>query len=200
MQTPYRLRTGGWKVINLEESKVLSMLPPVLQKDSDIIAAAKALDKSTCSINKLTNKLNFVVNPNLTDHNLLDALAADFHVDFYNKDFPIETKQKLIEESMILHMEKGTAKAVEDLITAVFGEGQVQEWFEYGGQPFHFKVITSNREVTNERALEFIRALESVKRKSAVLESVNILQAELMNIYIGAVVHTGGTYLFRQVV
>lgn len=187
-------------MINLEESRVLSLLPPMLQKDSDIIAAATALDKSTRTTYHLINKLNFVVDPNLTDHQLLDAVAADFHVDFYDKSFPVEIKQKLIEESMILHMEKGTGKAVEDLITAVFGEGMVEEWFEYGGQPYHFKVITNNPSATNERAHEFIRALESVKRKSAVLESVNILQSESMNLYVGTVVHTGGKYLFRQVV
>lgn len=185
---------------NIEKLKVLSLLPPLLQKDRDIIAAANSLDISAKSTYQLIQQLNFITNPNLNDHKLLDAVAADFHVDFYDKEFSIEIKQNLIEESMILHMEKGTGAAVEDLITAVFGEGKVEEWFEYGGLPYHFKVITSNPEVTNERAQEFIRALESVKRKSAVLETVTILQSENMKLYVGTVTHTGGKYLFRQVV
>ena len=187
-------------MIKVEDLKILSLLPPLLQKDPDIIAASKALDKSSSETLRLAKNLDFFVNPNLTDDALLDAIAADLHVDFYDKNFSVEIKQRLINESMILHMEKGTPKAVEDLISAVFGEGKVEEWFDYDGQPFHFKVFTSDPSATNLRAHEFIRALESVKRKSAVLESVNILQSESMDIYIGAVVHTGGKNLYRQVV
>lgn len=184
---------------SLDDLSILSILPNSIKHDKDIIAAARSLDKSTSRTLTEARKLNFFVNPNLTDNKLLDVVAADLHVDFYDETYPIEVKQKLINESMIIHMEKGTGKAVENLINAVFGDGEVEEWFEYGGAPFHFRIITSNQTVTNERAQEFIRALNSVKRKTAILESITMLQAEQMNLYIGAMVHVGDKYLFKQV-
>lgn len=185
---------------SIEEISLLTILPNSLKNDSDIIAAAKSLDHSMSRSLIEAQKLDFFVNPNLKDDKLLDIVAADLHVDFYDESYPIEVKQKLINDSMIIHMEKGTGKAVENLMNAVFGDGVVEEWFEYGGQPFHFRVITSNRSVTNERAQEFIRALNSVKRKTAILESITMLQAEQMNLYIGAFVHVGDKYIFKQVV
>ncbi|MER2169044.1 MAG: phage tail protein I [Psychrobacillus psychrodurans] len=185
---------------SIEEISLLTILPNSLKNDPDIIAAAKSLDNSTSRSLSEAQKLDFFVNPNLKDDKLLDIVAADLHVDFYDESYPIEVKQKLINDSMIIHMEKGTGKAVENLMNAVFGDGVVEEWFEYGGQPFHFRVVTSNRSVTNERAQEFIRALNSVKRKTAILESITMLQAEQMSLYIGAFVHVGDKYIFKQVV
>lgn len=185
-------------MIKIEELRLLSLLPPSIKSDPDIQAAATVLDKSGEKTLQLIKKLNFFVNPHLADHDLLDAVAADLHVDFYDKTFSIETKRRLIDESMILHMEKGTAKSVEDLLTTVFGQGEVEEWYEYGGLPYHFRIYTSDKSATNERANEFIRALESVKRKSTVLESITILQSENMNLYFGTVVHIREKYLFKQ--
>ncbi|WP_313891113.1 phage tail protein I [Psychrobacillus sp.] len=183
----------------LDDLSILSILPSSIKHDKDIIAAAKSLDNSTSRSLVEARKLDFFVNPNLTDNKLLDIVAADLHVDFYDSSYPIEIKQKLINESMIIHMEKGTGKAVEDLINAVFGDGEVEEWFEYGGEPFHFRVITSNQSVTNERAQEFIRALNSVKKRTAILESITMLQAEQMNLFSGAFVHVGDKHIFKQV-
>ncbi|MFX3672867.1 MAG: phage tail protein I [Paenisporosarcina sp.] len=185
---------------SLNNSSVLSLLPTSLQVDEDIKAAVITLDRSTSELLQYARKLSFFVNPLITEHNLLDAVAADLHVDFYDKSFSIDIKQALIRNSFTLHMSKGTPQAVEDLISTVFGEGIVEEWFEYGGEPFHFRIVTNNESITNERAQEFIRALETVKRKSAILESVTINQVETMDIFIGAFVHSGDKYLFKQVV
>lgn len=184
----------------IDDLTLLTILPNSIKNDPDIIAAARSLDYSTSRSLLEARKLDFFVNPNLNDDKLLDIVARDLHVDFYDDTYPIEVKQKLIDESMIIHMEKGTGKSVENLINAVFGDGQVEEWFEYGGEPFHFRILTSNQSVTNERAQEFIRALNSVKRKTAILESITMLQAEQMNLYMGAIVHVGDKYIFKQVV
>ena len=44
----------------------------------------------------------------------------------------------------------GTRRAVERVVTAYFGSGQVQHWYEYGGRPHFFKILTNNPQVTAE--------------------------------------------------
>lgn len=78
-------------------------------------------------------------------------------------------------------------------------EGRVEEWFEYGGNPFHFRVMTNNPEVTQDKAIEFYRAVESVKRLSARLEKVILSQTEEMSLYVGCVLHVGEKMTVRQV-
>lgn len=95
----------------------------------------------------------------------------------------------MIKNAIPFHRRKGTPSAIDDLISLLFGEGRVEEWFEYGGEPHHFQVITNNTDVTSNRAEEFIRAVESVSRLSVVLDRVAITQAEDLGIYFGGTVH-----------
>ncbi|PCK69941.1 hypothetical protein PL1_2883 [Paenibacillus larvae subsp. larvae B-3650] len=128
-----------------------------------------------------------------------NELAYQFHVDFYDPSLPIEKKRELVKKSIPFHRRKGTPSAVEELISIIFGEGRVEEWFEYGGKPFHFRVLTNNPEVTQDKAIEFYRAVESVKRLSAHLERVILYQAEEMSLYMGCALHVGEKMTVRQV-
>ena len=96
---------------------------------------------------------------------------------------------------------EATPAAVEQLVQIVFGEGKMVEWFEYDDAPGpgYFKIVTSNPAATNEQAARFIRAMDSVKRKSAWLHKVELTQVEQMNMYVGAILHTGGKITLRQV-
>ena len=64
-----------------------------------------------------------------------------------------------------------TRAAVEELITSVFGEGRVEEWFDYGGEPFYFKVYT-NATFTEDMISKFDNMLEKVKNTRSKLETV----------------------------
>lgn len=59
------------------------------------------------------------------------------------------------------------------------------------GEPYHFRVVTNNADVTAVRAQEFIAAVDAVKRLSAVLDSVTISQAEQLPLYFGGFLHFG---------
>lgn len=127
-------------MINVKDSKLYDLLPVNLRDDRDIVAAAEAIDESNKSINSFVEKLNFRSNPEIQDDYILDALAADMHVDYYDKNFPSDIKRKIIDNSMILHMLKGTAGSVERALATVNLNGVVQEWWEYDGDPYHFQI------------------------------------------------------------
>lgn len=179
---------------NLRDLDVKKLLPNSLHKDKFTIALLRAFYEEVLSILDKTEE-NLLSFPD----SLLDLLAFEKHVDFYDPSLPIEQKRQLIDRSRFFHRQKGTPAAVEDLIITLFGEGKVVEWFEYDGQPYHFKVVTNNRSVTQEKAQEFIKALNSVKRLTAILDKVELTQTEDMNIYFAGVLHTGDQITIRQV-
>lgn len=181
------------------EVPLLDLLPNSLKHDPDIIAASRAIDTGFLLLADEVNNLILLPRVNELSEDLLDHLAYYLHVDFYDRSLEIETKRKLVNDSVYLHQIKGTPKAVEHLIETLFNEGQVQEWFEYGGDPYTFRVITSNPAVSNERASEFIRALDSVKNMRSHLESVILEQTENVNLYFGGNVHVGSYETYRQV-
>jgi phage tail P2-like protein len=181
--------------IDMASFSLVHLLPDSLKNDEN-----KALAEAMTEVFKRVYQESEHLDPTkpIPVH-LLDTVALEEHVDFYDPSLTVEQKRQLIDRSYFFHRQKGTPAAVEQLIEIVFGEGKVVEWFEYGALPGYFKVVTSNTAVTNELAAQFIRALDSVNRESAWLEKVEITQVEQMSLYVGAVLHTGDKMTLRQV-
>jgi phage tail P2-like protein len=183
----------------IDATKLLDILPPNLRNDQDLIAAAHTIDDGFFEMVDLAN--NLVILPRISDlgSDLIDHLAYQTHVDFYETSAPLEVRRSLVENSLNTHRLKGTPAAVENLIETFFDDANIEEWFEYRGAPHHFRVVTSNSSVTSERADEFVRALDSVKRHSSKLEAVVILSHEEMELNFGGFVHIGSKDEYRQV-
>ncbi|GIO33731.1 hypothetical protein J2TS6_48720 [Paenibacillus albilobatus] len=170
---------------DVKNMSLLDLLPTSIRYDPGVIAIAQALDEQIrVAVDEIYKLPLFSRLDELTDDEA-DELAWQFHVDFYDPALPIEQKRELVKNAFKFHRRKGTPAAIEDLITILFGEGKVEEWFEYGGVPGRFRVITNNPAVTLDRAQEFYRAVESVKRLSAHLEEVILSQTESLQLYFG---------------
>jgi phage tail P2-like protein len=175
-------------MIKLQTASLMDILPANLQADEDLSAAAMALDAELQSLAVDISNLDLFSRFNDWTDTEVDELAWQYRPPYYDPDLPLEQKRLLVKNAIPFHRKKGTPAAVEDLITLLFGEGRVEEWFEYGGVPYHFQVTTNNADVTTTRAEEFIRAVESVKRLSAVLDRVTISQAEELGLYFGGLI------------
>lgn len=180
-------------MIDIYAVSLLDLLPPNLRSDPSVSAAAEAIDGMLQETSAEIRKLDIFGRSDEWTNEETDELAWQWHVDYYDPDLPLEQKRALVLNAIPFHRRKGTPSAVEDLIAILFGEGVVEEWWEYGGDPYHFRVVTDNEDVTATRAQEFIRAVDSVKRLSAVLDSVTITQAEGMPLYFGGVIQIGET-------
>jgi P2-related tail formation protein len=68
----------------------------------------------------------------LADETLVDILAWQFHVDFYDRTQPLDFRKQLVWNSIQWHMRKGTVKLVEDVLNTFWpGGATLLEWFEY---------------------------------------------------------------------
>ena len=186
-------------MIDIKSLSIVNLLPANLVKDKNIKAAAEALDKELLEVTKAIELCNIYNRIDELPEQVIDLLAWQFHVDFYEPSLPIEHKRMLVKDSYKTHKQKGTAGAVEQLITTLFNEGKVVEWFEYDGEPYKFKVVTNNSSVTTTQAEEFIRALDSVKNARSHLEKVEITMSENLNLYFAGIVHTADKIILRQV-
>ena len=175
------------------------LLPPNVAQDVTVLTAAESLDGELRAVTDAIDECVFLARINKQPGAVLDLLSWCFHVDFYDPTLPIEVKRQLIRNAIPWHRRKSTPEAVEEVITAVFGDGIVTEWWEYGGEPYHFKVETFNTATTNEQAAEFLRALNSVKNARSWLESIELTLGDDFSLYFGGVVHSGDHMEIRQV-
>jgi phage tail P2-like protein len=167
---------------DIRDTDLTRSLPLPLRQDKTELAIAKAVAEQLQITAKLAEKAVIYARIDELDENILDTLAVDMHVDWYYPDAPIETKRKLIKESVKVHKKLGTPWAVEQVVAAYFNESEVTEWFDYGGEPGYFRIFAKNDVPYKEVYEHFIGLLEKVKRKTAWLESITISTAMPPNI------------------
>jgi len=112
---------------------------PVGLRETPSIAAlgsvtAEALAKRPTEISRLS------LYPRIDElpEELLDILAYDFKVDWWDPNYSLEEKRRVFKDSWYVHKHMGTKAAVETSIRAIYPGTKVLEWFEYGGEPYHF--------------------------------------------------------------
>lgn len=183
---------------NLKNVDLLTLQTRYMQQDPTTKALCAAL---TPLLQDLAEKVKLcLVLPNVDTlpEEILDELAYELHVEWYDANASTEVKRSLIKNSDKVHKYLGTPYAVEQVVQDYFGDGTVKEWFEYEGDPYNFRVVTSNSAVTGDLANQFAKAVDKVKRKSTRLEQVIMLMSAGMDLYLGNVLHTGDYYTIRQ--
>ncbi|MCY7485822.1 phage tail protein I [Paenibacillus alvei] len=187
-------------MIDIGQIRLIDLVPPNLQEDENVCAAAEAIDAELQQLTESMPSVAILHHIDQLDEQWVDELAWQFHVDFYDSSLPIEQKRELVKNSLAWHKRKGTPSAVAELITTIFGTGQVLEWFEYGGKPGYFKVTTSDPAATNERAQELLAAINSVKNTRSWLEKIELTRNGTMDLNFGFVYHSGKRLYIEQVV
>ena len=83
--------------------------------------------------------------------------------------------------------------AVERVVSDIFGDGWVEEWPEYEGDPYHFRVHTSNVSAGDQEAAYFESIVASSQNVRSYLEAVIIESVMQMQLYWGGYLHTAET-------
>lgn len=121
-------------------------LPPTLKDDPEINALGRAIAEQLQITARQIRQNIIYARIDELDEQTLDILAYDLHVDWYDHSYPIEVKRQTIKDSVKIHRRLGTKYAVETALGAVFPGTRVEEWFEYDGDPYTFRVIINATE------------------------------------------------------
>lgn len=178
---------------SLSGQNLMATLPQVLQDDPDLAALASSIADILAKRKEEIQRVAIYTQIDNLPEDLLDILAYDFKVDWYNPDHPIEAKRALLKNNWSVHRRLGTKWAVENVINAYFGDGYVEEWFQYGGEPGCFRVYSSNPTLNDSKFTEFLDLLNKVKRASAQLDGVFLLLVGQMSLHTGVALHEAGS-------
>lgn len=160
--------------MKLENIHFIDLLPAFMRDDLAVQGLAKSVDELIQTMAGYGKKLSIWTDIDGLEEADLDEIAYEENLVWYEQNAPIETKRDLIRNFSEIKSQLGTCWAVEQVISAYFGSGYVEEWFEYGGDPGYFRVISSNPRITNEDVDKFLRILKKVKRASAHLDGILI--------------------------
>lgn len=122
------------------KENLLNTLPAALAGDPKMVALAGAIAGLLVRQKEEIGQLSIYPQIGWLDESLLDILAHDFKVDWWDSDYSLEGKRRTLQSSWQVHRVLGTKAAVEMAASAVYPITTVQEWFEYGGKPYYFRL------------------------------------------------------------
>lgn len=157
----------------ITKANLMHTAPSVLVNDANmgplVEMLADALEKLAAKLDAATLYSNIDAMP----EELLDILAADLNVFWYDYDWDITQKRESLKNAGYVHRHMGTRSAIVSALTAAYPNTILQEWFEYGGEPYHFRIITSGEDLDQEWYDKVVKLVEQTKNARSVLDSIS---------------------------
>lgn len=152
--------------------KLLEAFPEVLRENGNTNALGKAVADALVEAKDLILLLRLYTNLDELPERILDILAVELRTQYYDTTLPIETKRTLIRNTLLWYKKAGTLSALRELVESVFGECQIREWFDYDGEPGHFRLESVDVAAAINNLPRFMDAMQRVKRLSAHLDEI----------------------------
>ena len=152
--------------LGITRENLLLIVPPALTHDPAMMARAAADAEALTARLAEIDQVRVISNIDGLNEAVLDILARDFKVDWWDPEYSIEEKRRTLKGSWRVHKILGTKAAVETAIRAIYPLTTVEEWFEYGGEPYHFRLNIDITSDSGDRA-----------RQRRVLERLNFYKS-----------------------
>ena len=159
---------------SLSAQNLMATLPQVLQNDPGLAALASSIADILEKRKEEIQRVAIYSRIDELPEDLLDILAYDFKVDWWGAEFSVEEKRKLLKGSWRVHRVLGTKAAVITAVDSIFPGAQIVEWFEYGGEPYHFRLLLDStyESVTPEKHQRVLENISHYKNLRSVLDGV----------------------------
>lgn len=177
------------KLLTVEN--LLSRFPRAMSEDEQQYALAVVTATELIELCAQNDMLALYARIDELEESLLDILAHDFKVDWWDGNASLDEKRDTFKNCWEVHRKKGTVMSVELFLSSVFQEVDIQEWTEYGGRPFYFRTkVTSKPPLSISRTgyEMFFRNLNAVKPVRSKLEASVFSRSVNANLYVGAAV------------
>ena len=164
---------------NIKEPRTVELLPRFMQRDEANRAFAQAIDElvrdpaadaATLSVWGFVDQLS---------SEQLDELAWELSVDWWDGSATLEQKRATIKTARQIKNHRGTVYAVKQVVKNAWDAGEVQEWYEYGGEPKHFRVIANTTYPGLEAVNAFRAQIALAKPASAILDTIEFNGLEM---------------------
>lgn len=156
--------------MNDDEYKISEHLPSSIDAEP-ISTLANVVD---AEIGKINPDL-LLIYPAIDSLNeqLIDYLAVQMHVDEYDDTADLDIKRQQVKQSFLLHRLKGTKYAVQKAVSTVYQSAKVEEWLEYSGEPYHFRVVGITAPMNETKTInKLVRLINAYKNTRSWLDYV----------------------------
>lgn len=175
-------------IYGITVENLMSVFPPSLAADSRV----RALAEATATL--LVGRLFELPLADLYGHldalpeEVLDVLAKDFNIAWYDKDADRTTKARLIKDAFYVYRHIGTKSAVLTVLGSLYEGSTLEEWFEYGGAPYTCRISLGNGDqfCDTDVLKEQLENIDLYKNLRTSIESVHFDAVKSTGVYVGS--------------
>lgn len=178
--------------MNAADYKTAARLPPSLNRNN-MYEVAETFDSIMAQVNALTELVCLYPCIDSLSSDFIDELAVQFHLEYYDKSLPLEQRRELVKNGIPWHMIKGTAGVVNEAIQVITRNAKIKEWFEYGGQPYYFRIEINGETITKAEHDAIRKLALALKNVRSWLECVVWYPGKQM------ILNSGGVLVTREV-
>ena len=149
-----------------EKDALIATFPYSLSRDTDKLKLAVTVADGLVEMSVQLEYAMIFSRVDELPEEILDILAVDLNIQWYDNEADIECKRSTIKECMHINKYKGTKYAIEKALKSVYDDVRVIEWNEYGGEPYHFKIIiydSSNDREKRDRVLDKVKYYKNLR-------------------------------------
>ena len=155
------------------EFSIRDIVPKFILADRNGYAMAKAIEAGLKMFLQVCKEaLEIWHDPEKMPEWRLDELAWEYGI-VYDYDAQIEEKRVWIENAYMFYQSMGTPGGVEKFLRAKLDTVKLEEWWEYGGDPYHFRIEAAG-EWDPAIAAWTTATVNRVKNLRSVLDSLNV--------------------------
>lgn len=167
-------------------------LPPNFQTIENK-AMGYAVDRQMKKLMQFMRKVSVWSDLDHVDPKYYDYLAASLRAPYYSSEYDDEMRLEILKKTLQIYMFSGTVLAEEELLKRIFTDAVFVPWYEYGGEPFHFKIATPT-EPSEEMIRKFLTILQRVKAQRSILDGIDTKKYTInLKAYaaLGAIIYEG---------
>ena len=123
-------------MISLYDGQITDLLGPNYRRDEEVQCLSHAIREGMRVLLNYKDRALVYADIDHMKEDALDLLATELRAQYYDTSYTIEVKRDLVKQAVRWFQVAGTKAAVEELAKSIFGECEVNEWFEYSGSRF----------------------------------------------------------------
>lgn len=172
---------------------LLTAFPSSLADDEKQLALAKVTAAELVELYESNDILALYARIDELDEVLLDMLAYDFKIDWWGENYSVLEKRETFKQCWNVKRKLGTPLASKLAFSAIFPDAVIQEWWQYNGDPYYFKIYVDlgNTLTDNNKLQSVINGIRYYKNKRSILERIEINIEKRTQMYIGLAMQEG---------
>lgn len=170
--------------MNIQDTKLLDIVPEFMRDDRTVrglCAAADAMFKQLINAMHIAWWRKYIGE---LDTDQLDDIAKQIGIPWYDDGSDIISKRSVLRNYENVLAISGTPDAVKFAVKDLFGEVEIIEWPEYGGEPYHFK-MNVNAKLTEDNTRRFTSAVAGAKNVRSIMDTLETMRKANATVYVG---------------